>query len=212
MRLKVYAADTSVLYDQTLFENLYGRVSEYRRRKTDKMRLKNDRCLSIGVEFLLMCACSDFGIDYGKMDMAENEFAKPEFKNGRLHFNLSHSGERAMCIMSDMPVGCDVEKIGPANMNIAKRFFSQDENESVKNNDDFYRIWTQKESYIKCTGLGMHTPMDEFSVLAVSKGAEYSLFAPDAIDGYRYAWCVRNLKGRCDCCDTIEWKHIGFFG
>jgi len=208
MRLKVYAADTSVLYDQALFDNLYGSVSEYRRRKTDKMRLRKDRCLSLGVEFLLMCACDDFGIDCSKMEIVENEFSKPEFKDCRMHFNLSHSGERAMCIMSDMPVGCDVEKVRVAKTDIARRFFSKDEREAVKSDDDFYRIWTQKESYIKCTGLGMHTPLDEFSVISVSKGDEYSLFAPDAIDGYRYAWCVKNSNVKYDCCDAIEWKHI----
>lgn len=211
MKFKVYAADTSVLKDRALFDDLYGRVSEARRRKTDNMRFQKGKNLSLGVEFLLMCACGDFGIDYKKMEITENEFSKPEFKKCRYFFNLSHSEDRAMCIMSDAPVGCDVERIRNAKMDIAKRFFTQDEYESVKTDDDFYRIWTQKESYIKCTGLGMHMPLNEFSVNAISKSGEYLLFAPEAIDGYRFAWCVKKSDEECDYGDTIEWKHIELF-
>ena len=211
MRLKVYAADTSALCNQELFDKLYGKVSESRRRKTDRLHFMKDKWLSLGVEFLLMCACDDFGLDYAGMEITENEFSKPGFKDCSVYFNLSHSGERAMCIMADMPVGCDVERIRHANMDIAERFFSADENESVKSDDDFYRIWTQKESYIKCTGLGMHMPLNEFSVFTVSKSARYSFFSPDAADGYRYAWCVENLNGKYTCYDAILWKDMRRF-
>ena len=90
MRLKVYAADTSALCNQELFDKLYGKVSESRRRKTDRLHFMKDKCLSLGVEFLLMCACDDFGLDYAGMEITENEFSKPGFKDCSVYFNLSH--------------------------------------------------------------------------------------------------------------------------
>ena len=53
---------------------------------------------------------------------------KPYFKDhADLHFNLSHSGNFAVCIVAGMPCGIDIEGNRPFKSSVAKRFFSKTE-------------------------------------------------------------------------------------
>ena len=65
---------------------------------------------------------------------------------------------------SVIDIGCDVEAIVKKPMkrrlkSIAERYFSIDELEFYKNTgktpESFYKVWTGKESYLKCTGEGL---------------------------------------------------------
>jgi len=92
---------------------------------------------------------------------------KPYLANHKdIFFNLSHAGERAMCVLSDVEVGCDVEKVRKGKTAIAERFFHKDELRmlaSLPNEDEkdelFFRFWTLKESLIKASGDGFFLPM-----------------------------------------------------
>jgi phosphopantetheinyl transferase len=88
------------------------------------------------------------------------------------HFNISHSGGHVVCAVCDEPVGIDVEVVKPIDMNIANRFFSEDERERIFSGPEdergrlglFYDVWTRKESFIKMTGEGLSRPLKAFSV------------------------------------------------
>ena len=241
----VYTASIAPLYDDGLFSELYAQVSEIRQRKIDSMKFKKDKCLSLGVELLLMRACEDYGIDYysetsqdistkttdcdaqARGDSADLYLSdKPHFRSCSMHYNLSHSEERVMCIISEYPVGCDVELIRPIDMSIAKQYFSAQEYEAIMSCDEprareemFYRFWTLKESFMKCTGLGFKLALDEFEieigdersvsasreddekrVCCMTKGArvlqnvdeaDYLAREIELEGGYRYAFCVK---------------------
>ena len=102
-------------------------------------------------------------------------YGKPQisiFLNKNIYFNLSHSNNLAVCIVSNFDnIGIDIEYIEPMNngLKLAKNFFSQNEYsnllanpESVEKN--FYRIWTKKESILKSIGCGLVIPLNSFSV------------------------------------------------
>ena len=88
---------------------------------------------------------------------------KPYFKgHANLYFNLSHSGNFAVCIVAGIPCGIDIEGNRPFKPSVAKRFFSKTEyhwiydteNVSVQT-ERFFRLWTLKEAYAKATGNGI---------------------------------------------------------
>ena len=86
---------------------------------------------------------------------------KPECEG--VFFNLSHSGDMVLCAICDMPVGCDIEKVADAPLEIADRYFSEKERQYIDSSQSlpeisrrFFRIWTMKESYVKMTGEGMN--------------------------------------------------------
>jgi len=95
------------------------------------------------------------------------------FGASRLQFNLSHSGDMALCAVAyDRAIGVDVEQIRAVvdATQIARRFFSAGENEAFAAVPDaekpqaFFNCWTRKEAYIKAIGEGLSCPLDAFDV------------------------------------------------
>ena len=134
-----------------------------------------------------------------------DELGKPWFVGCPYHFNLSHSGWQAMCVMSKFPVGCDVERRRNLDRDIGERCFSERERQLLQQCGEeakeelFFKLWTLKESFMKCTGLGFHLALKDFSIVferdkigveqTVDEGS-YSLYER-FVDGYQYAWCIR---------------------
>lgn len=115
----------------------------------------------------LHCAPAGLSFRYGSN-------GKPAVKAPReLHFNLSHSGERAVYAVSAVhPVGIDIEYFARhvEFERIARRFFTQREYADLialpaaRRRRAFYRLWTAKEAAIKATGTGLSQPLDEFEI------------------------------------------------
>ncbi|WP_420852897.1 4'-phosphopantetheinyl transferase AcpT [Siccibacter turicensis] len=84
---------------------------------------------------------------------------KPGFIKPVTHwFNLSHSGDNIMLLLSDEgEVGCDIESIRPRKNweKIADKIFNATELARIKQVPDehqlaqFWRIWTEKEAILK---------------------------------------------------------------
>lgn len=114
---------------------------------------------------------SEFGISPDAIKIITNEHNKPALESqSNIHFNLSHSGDWVIAAFSSKPVGIDIEKIKPVNLQIAWRFFSENEVEFLKSLPEdirehwFLKLWTIKESYLKALGTGLSRPMRSFSV------------------------------------------------
>lgn len=200
----LYAADVSVLADPQLYAAAYAAVSPARREKTDRYRFTKDRYLSLGAEILLYHALRAAGISDLPADFCCGAQGKPYLKNCGVSFNLSHSGNWAVCAVSAREVGCDVEKIAPISLEIAKRFFCSAEYDDIAaqttdeaRNEMFFRYWTLKESFIKATGLGMKLPLNAFRIV---RGSEISII--QSVDGKAYHFAEYNeLPGfRCALC------------
>lgn len=223
-RISVYVADAGELSRDDLFDRVYASVSDERKRKTDRYRFRKDKNLSLCAEYLLMRACSEFGVDYKSESVTAFGQGKPRFSRAPVCFSLSHSGERGMCVMSDREVGCDVEKTGGDHMAVARRFFSAPELsmlEKCKTEGEreelFCRLWTLKESFIKCTGEGLSLPLDSFSVvddgeiikILHTDSGEYAFFEKDLEGDYRYALCVKLDRGEEEAAfDTVREEQI----
>ena len=207
---RIYIADMSVLKDSSAFENLLKRVPDYRQKKAMSFKFPKGQMQSLGVGLLLHKACEDAGIVGADERVAYGENGKPylvDFPD--VHFNLSHSGERVMCVISPFEVGCDVEIIKGDRGRLAERFFKPEESAWIKHfetlekqSEAFYRLWTLKECYMKVTGRGMSLMPDKFA-LRVDENEnislyhdgdrpEYDLREIDLHDGYRYAYCMKN--------------------
>lgn len=87
-------------------------------------------------------------------DILRSPAGKPFLRGGEVQFNLSHSGGLALVALSpaSCPVGVDVERIGRPRARVAARFFNPLERSFLGDTEDFYRLWTQKESVIKYHG------------------------------------------------------------
>jgi 4'-phosphopantetheinyl transferase len=95
------------------------------------------------------------------------------FVDAPLSFNVSHSGDLALLAFTRGPeLGIDVEQFRPMPdlLPVARRFFCAEETEELMalpppaRQRAFFACWTRKEAYIKATGNGLHTPLDQFRV------------------------------------------------
>ena len=93
-------------------------------------------------------------------------------------FNISHTKEWVAVAVADTPIGIDIEMLRVYKPEVAKRFFHKDEYaflESLPNdlrNVSFTRLWTLKESYVKCTGSGIANNFDKFAISINSTDVE----------------------------------------
>lgn len=169
---KIYAVNVTELENEVSYNLAYSKVTDERRKKTDGLKLKKDRRLSLGAELLLMKGLAEWGINLREMKYHYGKNGKPYLTGKQdIYFNLSHSEEAVICAVSLYEVGCDIEKISDINIKVAKKFFCRNEYEMIVAEETeelkremFFRLWTLKESFIKLTGMGIGMPMNSFSI------------------------------------------------
>jgi 4'-phosphopantetheinyl transferase len=98
---------------------------------------------------------------------------KPALACGGLHFNLSHTDDRALIAVSATgELGVDLERVRlePDAARIADYCFSPSERKALslvpqaRQAEAFFKCWTRKEAFVKALGDGLSYPLTEFSV------------------------------------------------
>ncbi len=136
------------------------------------------------------------------LSIAVSESGKPYLTDApAVQFSLSHSGDWAVCAVSNYPVGVDIQHCGTGRRDVARRFFHPDEVRyldalsSGEREQAFFRLWALKESYVKADGRGLRL-LRQFCVdishaPRVTEGIPCSLFEPPFPDAqYRLGICV----------------------
>ena len=163
--------------------------------RAKRFRFREDYLRCIGAGALL----------YGILSVNEDNLVTSE--NGKLSdptisksFSISHSGDYVLLCVDNAETGADIQLIDVKEVKLSKRVCTPDEAEWLKNRDseDFFTIWTLKESVMKLTGLGMKLEVRSFSVLPLIERGEmyfkgkriYSI--TDTIPGYSLSYCSLN--------------------
>jgi len=133
-------------------------------------------------------------------------FGKPELPGGP-RFSLSHSGERMMLAISDVEVGCDIERHRPLDdwRAIADRLFAPGERAQLAALDEaegraaFFRCWARKEAFVKALGQGLSYPLDAFEVTV---GPEARLLRGGE------GWRIAVVKAGSDCAAAVVTREL----
>ena len=206
----LYAASVEPLRDERLYARALQAASPARREKAARLARPEDRRLSLGAELLLRRALADAGAQF-PAHMETGPHGKPFAPGLGICFNLSHSGEYALCAVCESEIGCDIEKIGPAPLDVAKRFFPREEYIDILSqptpalqNERFFLYWTIRESYMKAVGTGLSLPQDAFRVCAgetiriIPDEKARSFRAYVSIPGYIAAVCAETDLSRTE--------------
>jgi 4'-phosphopantetheinyl transferase len=133
------------------------------------------------------------GVEPGEVEFAYGLHGKPRVAGSTLRFNLSHSGGLAAIVLGQVEVGADVElpRVRRSD-DIARRFFTPGENERLfalsdeaARADAFFRLWTCKEAFLKCTGEGLSRSTRSYEI-DLRDGQARLLWANDA-DASKYS-------------------------
>ncbi len=135
-------------------ETEYEKTAEYF--PETKERIKNycpdDQKRTLAGRYLLKQIIKEL---YGREEftIAFNENGKPTLDF--CFFSISHSGDYAVCAVSDSPVGVDIEHMKSFKQRDKYMLFTLRESEYVNECDcenRFYTLWTRKEAYVKAKG------------------------------------------------------------
>jgi 4'-phosphopantetheinyl transferase len=167
MKPQVFVVKQTEPIDDVTFEFLLQFVGAKKQQRIQKHHIKKDKDLMIIGDTLARYAINKvFGVKLLGITFEINESGKPYLKDyDNIHFNISHSGDYAVCVVCDVPVGIDIQKITEIDfISIVNRHFSNNDIQSIKNTTDkqlkFFELWVQKESYLKMLGTGISDGLD----------------------------------------------------
>lgn len=168
-------------------------LSEQRREQALKYKYEMGQRTCAAAYLLL---CQGLKAEYGiteKPLFEYGEHGKPAIVgHPEIHFNLSHCREAALCVISDRPVGVDVETVRQLKDSLAEYTMNDRELDEIRQAENpalqFTRLWTMKEALLKLTGEGINNHLKD--VLDNSDVTFNTIVAPDA----RYAYTVCRFK------------------
>ena len=146
------------------YDRWYELMDEEKKARVDRFRFVEDTKRTVAGEMLARKAISKWcNVPAESVVFGKNNYGKPFAKDLAVEFNVSHSGDMVVCAVSDRPVGIDVEQIRPMRDSVAKRICSQEELDywsapsisEAERLNRFFEIWTAKEAYCKCIGIGI---------------------------------------------------------
>ena len=184
-------------WEQSLF-----RVSPQRREQALRYVKDSDRRLSLAAYLLLLQALEE---EYGISDPVDFGFGphgKPFLKDyPHIHFNLSHCPGTALCVVSDAPVGCDIESVPPVlDEELCRWVCSDQELAQIRQSAHpalaFTRLWTRKEAFLKFTGEGLTDHLKKLLLLPEAKAVSFeTVEAPEGT--WVYTVCRPIQTQRC---------------
>lgn len=136
------------------------------------------------------------------MEFIYSSYGKPGIEGSQVRFNLSHSGGKAVYAFAlNSDIGIDIEKMRSDfdEMDLAGKYFSSDEIESLKllpanlRKKGFFHCWTRKEAFIKAKGEGLSMKLDSFTVPVLPfYSEEYLPVRSDSLK--EESWKIKILK------------------
>ena len=139
-------------------------ISEQRREQALKFKHEQGQRLCVLAYLLLKQALREgYGITENPV-FEYNEHGKPSIVgHPEIFFNLSHCKEAAICVVSDQPVGVDVEGIREYKESLVNYTMNDEEIAQIKTAENpaaaFIRLWTMKEATTKLIGTGISNDM-----------------------------------------------------
>ena len=139
-------------------------ISAQRREQALKFKCEQGQRLCVLAYLLLKKGLRE---TYGITDnpiFEYNEHGKPSIvSHPEIHFNLSHCKEAAICVVSDQPIGVDVESIREYKESLVHYTMNDEEIHEIESSEDsasaFIRLWTMKEATTKLIGTGISNDM-----------------------------------------------------
>ncbi|MED0766360.1 4'-phosphopantetheinyl transferase family protein, partial [Aneurinibacillus thermoaerophilus] len=143
------------------YQSLYPLLNRETKKKISRFLNESDKIRSLLSHLFLKYLISrELSRDLTDIELAYEKYGKPYLLSSKgLSFNISHSGEFIAIAISNENVGIDIQEyIDLDYEELAMRFFTKQEYNYISSasnvKENFFRIWTLKESYLKARGSG----------------------------------------------------------
>ena len=170
--MKIFATiDIRKFEDEKFLSDALANASDFRKKKYEAMNNHQGKLQVIANTYLLNKCLDELNLNEKDMDYAIEKNGKLKFLNAPdIHFNLSHSKNMSLAVVSDKPVGCDIQFVDKADEKLYDLVLSEEEKNLVVEGDilssyvgastaspdeRFYELWAMKEAIIKKVGTGL---------------------------------------------------------
>lgn len=132
----------------------------------------------------------------------KDPYGKPYIQDSNLHFNISHSGNTAVCAFSKQNVGVDIEEINDLDTTMFDNVFNDEEMQKInlEGTSKFYEFWTIKEAVSKAIGKGLGIPLldikikdehaiygnDEWQIESYKLKNKYCTIASESLNDFKF--------------------------
>lgn len=127
--------------------------------KANRLFKQDDRLLSLGGSYFIEKYTPSTPLLISKE-------GRPYKRN--CHFSISHSGDYVIFAKADNPIGVDIQKFRHFKENLVSFTMSEEQVHRIKNPQDFFKMWSLKESLTKCIGRGL---TGDFKTIVAKEGA-----------------------------------------
>ena len=182
--MKIYVSEEIWDFDlKTALEE----ISEQRREQALKFKYElGQRLCVLAYRLLKQGLREEYGITENPV-FEYNEHGKPSIVgHPDIFFNLSHCKEAAVCVVSDQPVGVDVESIREYKDGLVHYSMNEEEIQQIESSEHpdrvFIRLWTMKEASLKLIGTGISNDL--------KTAIDYQRFQFETVECERYIYTV----------------------
>ncbi|MCR4593936.1 MAG: 4'-phosphopantetheinyl transferase superfamily protein [Clostridiales bacterium] len=157
---------------QTEYDYYFSLMTDEKKKKTLSFRFEDDKKRTVCADMLARKMLGKvYGIPEESISVFHDSDGKPTSSIEGVFLSLSHSGDYALCALSDCPVGADIEEIHEIPETTVRRVCNEDELaylSEAESEDErtkrFFEIWTGKEAVFK-SGCGKGDNITEISVM-----------------------------------------------
>ena len=157
--IKVFYADSKAYQAKYSLAELLAKLPESMKERAFRYRFPKDSYNFVLGRLMLQRGLLDFGLSKDNLEKLQyNAQDKPLLP--KLFFNISHSEHMIVCALTQIgDIGIDIEVVRPMGLDDFKSCFTPSEWLTITSAKDslqqFLIYWTQKESVIKATGMGL---------------------------------------------------------
>ena len=142
---------------QTEYDYYFSLMTDEKKKKTEAFRFEDDKKRTVCADMLARKMLGEiYGIPAESISVYYDSDGKPVTDIEGAFLSLSHSGDYALCALSEYPVGADIEEMRDIPEATVRRVCNEDElrylyeAESVdERTKRFFEIWTGKEAVFK---------------------------------------------------------------
>lgn len=210
--IHLYCSFYNEIHDPKLISEYELLLSAEEKSQQKKFRFDDDRKRYLVTRALVRTVLSRYsGLAPEEWEFDKNENGKPCVSGAHtgdqtIRFNLSHTKNLIVLAVSrSRDLGVDVENYRDriASMQVAKRFFSQQEFEYLssvpvsKQQKLFFEYWTFKEAYLKARGIGISDSLEKTRFrFADDESVDFSLFGDSGNESEQWKFWQFSLRGK----------------
>jgi len=168
--------DVRKFEDESFLSEALANASNFRKKKYEAINNHLGKLQVIANTYLLDKCLNKLGLHEKDMEYIVEKNGKLRFATKPdVHFNLSHSKNMSLAVVSDEPVGCDIQFVDKVDEKLYDLVLSEEEKKYVVGasvnsvgvsvnsvgasctspEERFYELWAMKEAIIKKDGSGL---------------------------------------------------------